>query len=585
MRRRTQLANVTAQSSRSGGPVRGRSARGSTERSQIGNHALQEQLRSNAVRPKLSVSQPGDRDEREADQAAEAVMRMPGRSGETLLTSQGLPNIQRMCTECEEEEEVQRKPGAGDHQADSDFSHPSGGQPLPASERSFFEPRFGTDFEQVRIHTGEPAAAAASSINALAYTKGNDVVFGDGQYRPGTHSGRTLLGHELAHVVQQRSSGATTLQRQADLRHAPPGLNTRCNLIPNVPARGGGLEVLFPVDSSVLTLTAAQNTALTTFVDNWHAAGSFDDLLVQGFASHDGLPGPNWTLSCERAEALRGELVRRGISIARISTQAHGDSTAATTGPGNRRAVLSTLPRPTATTTPITTRPAVGASCPVSASIEVSRGNDDERECEYEDARIRASVVVDRCACAGGAPIPIRIEYLATLFGKSFQDAAQTIPETQASGIASRFFFLREENTANDSPRLRHSGDIGRPADPDDTLTAELTLLATVDCLGGSRTGRVLVRSGGTVQQNIDWGVTADSTGVQAITVDITQLAVPRGGQSTILPPLRSAASPYPNFPGVPRDNRCSCHPVTGEHQGTGCPPRFLFGRSGVGVP
>lgn len=231
------------------------------------------------------------------------------------------------------------------------------------------------------------------------------------------------------------------------------------------------------------------------------------------------------------------------------------------------------------------TRPPVGASCPVSATIEVSRGNDDERECEYEDARIRATVVVDRCACAGGAPIPIRIEYLATLFGKSFQDPAQTIPERQASGIASRLFFLREQGTTNDSPRLRHSGDIGRPGDPDDTLTAELTLLATVDCLGGSRTGRVLVTTGGNTQQNIDWGVTADSTGVQAATINVEQLAVPRTGQSTILPPLRSGGSPYPPFPGVPRDNRCSCHPVTGIHQGSTCPPRFLFGASGVGVP
>lgn len=53
------------------------------------------------------------------------------------------------------------------------------------------------------MHTGEAAAASAHQLNARAFTLGRDIVFGEGQYDPGTHAGRRLLAHELAHVVQQ----------------------------------------------------------------------------------------------------------------------------------------------------------------------------------------------------------------------------------------------------------------------------------------------------------------------------------------------------------------------------------------------
>jgi Domain of unknown function (DUF4157) len=66
------------------------------------------------------------------------------------------------------------------------------------------EPRFGHNFGNVRVHTGEKAAESARAVDALAYTVGRDVVFGAGRYAPGTAAGQRLLAHELAHVVQQR---------------------------------------------------------------------------------------------------------------------------------------------------------------------------------------------------------------------------------------------------------------------------------------------------------------------------------------------------------------------------------------------
>jgi len=70
------------------------------------------------------------------------------------------------------------------------------------------ESRFGYDFGRVRVHSDPAAAESAQGLNALAYTIGRDVVFGSGQYAPGTQRGRELLAHELAHVLQQPSQEA-----------------------------------------------------------------------------------------------------------------------------------------------------------------------------------------------------------------------------------------------------------------------------------------------------------------------------------------------------------------------------------------
>lgn len=86
----------------------------------------------------------------------------------------------------------------------------SPGKPLDVGIRSFMEPRFGHDFSQVRVHTNTRAAESAGAVGALAYTVGEQVVFGDGQYAPTTESGRRLLAHELSHVVQQRAAGGNS---------------------------------------------------------------------------------------------------------------------------------------------------------------------------------------------------------------------------------------------------------------------------------------------------------------------------------------------------------------------------------------
>jgi hypothetical protein len=86
-------------------------------------------------------------------------------------------------------------------EAGEPFVPRGGGEPLPAGVRDFFEPRFGLDLGDVRVHTGADAAEAARAFAARGYAVGRHVVFGAGQFAPGTPAGDRLLAHELAHVV------------------------------------------------------------------------------------------------------------------------------------------------------------------------------------------------------------------------------------------------------------------------------------------------------------------------------------------------------------------------------------------------
>ncbi|MFT3823210.1 MAG: DUF4157 domain-containing protein [Chitinophagaceae bacterium] len=128
--------------------------------------------------------------------------------------------VQRQCAHCEQEEKkMQRKEqdkgAAGvDNQFENYVSNLSGaGAPLPNDVRNYYEPRFGYDFSNVRVHTDSVAAKSAQSINAQAYTTGNNIVFNKGHYAPGTDSGKKLLAHELTHVIQQNGSIGRKIQR------------------------------------------------------------------------------------------------------------------------------------------------------------------------------------------------------------------------------------------------------------------------------------------------------------------------------------------------------------------------------------
>jgi hypothetical protein len=160
--------------------------------------------------PKLTVNQPNDKYEQEADSMADRVMRMANSTQNENTFFKSTPLIiQSKCQHCQEEEKLHRKESSGaeaqgSNELDSYVgSLGSSGQALPESSRQFYEPRFGQDFSNVRIHTDSVAAKSAQSINALAYTTGNNIVFNSGQYSPDSDGGKKLMAHELTHVVQQ----------------------------------------------------------------------------------------------------------------------------------------------------------------------------------------------------------------------------------------------------------------------------------------------------------------------------------------------------------------------------------------------
>src|SRR5688572_3530223 len=165
------------------------------------------------LQAKPTVNEPGDHHEQEADRVAERVMRMPDSnlrlqrkcgcggstapSGSCAECASDAGRIQRETTP-ENNSSGQRAPAI----VHDVLRLP--GQPLDQSTRAFFESRMGHDFGGVRVHTDAEAARSARAVNAVAYTVGRDVVFGEGQFAPGTSTGRHLLAHELSHVVQQR---------------------------------------------------------------------------------------------------------------------------------------------------------------------------------------------------------------------------------------------------------------------------------------------------------------------------------------------------------------------------------------------
>lgn len=176
------------------------------------------------IQPKLKIGAANDKYEQEADRVADQVMRIPdGQGTDSRLQISGLSpgnSIQRLSAGCKQKLEkdniVQTKDSSGHtpavtpNVASGIQSLKGGGQPLSESTRSYFEPRFGHDFSQVRIHVDNRAANLANSINARAFTLSRNVVFGDGQYQPHSREGQRLMAHELAHTIQQGTSSPNT---------------------------------------------------------------------------------------------------------------------------------------------------------------------------------------------------------------------------------------------------------------------------------------------------------------------------------------------------------------------------------------
>ncbi len=348
----------------------------------FGNQGMLKRLRGGILQRKLTVNQPGDRYEHEADRVADAVMRMPepAASARSSVTSLGRrPGLQRCscgksspmgeCEECKANGSLQRSADAASASAEAPpIVHEvlrSPGQPLDTAIRNFMEPRFGADFSKVRVHTDEQAAESAKAVNALAYTVGGHIVFASGRFSSNEPEGHRLLAHELTHTLQQSASNQktsvayTTAQSISGPVAEPQGLlqrqaggaiqNSVCNPPPDLacdadtgPMPPGHPEVILFGESSS-QVPGPVKKRIPAFVQ-----GVLEDqpnaiFKLDGFASIDGDCGFNWKLSCERAKAVEAELVAAGATSVTIA--AHGPTTEFSRfkgdNPSNRRVTIT----------------------------------------------------------------------------------------------------------------------------------------------------------------------------------------------------------------------------------------------------
>ena len=148
------------------------------------------------IQTKLTIGQPKDKYEQEADRVADQVLARHAHP----IVSDAPPHIQRYA--------VQATGQADTAPASVHRVLASPGRPLGPALQQDMEQRFGHDFSRVRVHSGVAAEQSAREVNANAYTVGPNIVFGAGRFAPGTHVGRRLIAHELTHVVQQSSTVA-----------------------------------------------------------------------------------------------------------------------------------------------------------------------------------------------------------------------------------------------------------------------------------------------------------------------------------------------------------------------------------------
>jgi hypothetical protein len=257
----------------------------------LGNQAVQRLIDSRAVQPKLVVGAPNDAYEQEADRVADQVMGTTP-AHETTTGGRGAQNIHRMeeavhragkdddkkkepakdggkkegakkegdkkeagkDNKKKEDDKAKRKPIMDDEKDEKKEEEPvqreaaaetavpevspaleasldaqqGGGGPLPEPLQEFFEPRLGADLSDVRIHADQQAAQAAADLEAQAFTRGQDVYFGEGYFDPQSTRGRWLLAHELTHTVQHgEKSGAPERDRQSGGFDAPFTIEVR----------------------------------------------------------------------------------------------------------------------------------------------------------------------------------------------------------------------------------------------------------------------------------------------------------------------------------------------------------------------
>ncbi len=211
------------------------------------------------------------------------------------------------------------------------------GVSLDATVRDEMESCFGHDFSKVRVHANPEAAQSAREVRARAYTVGNDLVFGSGQYLPDSGAGRRLIAHELTHVVQQAKVESAFGTEQGQPHATAEGETKRLFV-------QGGTETRLlqrePEDSDIPAPTATLPTSPTPAVPDTSASPDAGAQPAQAAPATPAAPtltlGPAATLTRgDTLTATVGFTANAGetmnISAWRYTTTSHGDVNRAAT--------------------------------------------------------------------------------------------------------------------------------------------------------------------------------------------------------------------------------------------------------------
>jgi len=283
----------------------------------MGNQAIRRAVQRTVIQRKMTVGPVGDKYEQEADSVAKQVVGRLNNSQQDFTQRQEEDEELQMMpiatVQRQEEEELQMKPSStmdgGELSSDVEGqiqSAKGGGRPLDSNTQSSMGQAFNADFSGVNIHTNGQSDTLNRSLQARAFTSGQDIFFRSGEYNPNSGGGQELLAHELTHTIQQGASSTGVQQKLLHTNH-PPETNS-----PDTPS---------PVVQRNTTSTIQRTVNATNFTELVKEQEEFQTLVKEtpgDFAGKVTTAGFEY----EFAEMTDGPL--RGVSHAEVGKATKG---------------------------------------------------------------------------------------------------------------------------------------------------------------------------------------------------------------------------------------------------------------------
>ncbi|MBD2681498.1 DUF4157 domain-containing protein [Nostoc paludosum FACHB-159] len=249
------------------------------------------------VQTKLTIGKPNDRYEQEANRVATSVVRQINLPSETQSGVVQGKEKEGHGLRKKPQPMVQRQEAIGGGEASTDLtsainSAKGGGQPLDAGLQQSMGQAMGADFSGVRVHTDKQSDQLNQSIQAKAFTTGQDVFFRQGAYEPGSCGGQELIAHELTHVVQQNGNEIRRKQtQQRDDQNTGSDISI-CSTRSDQVQRRFGFEIELPMlfthkaNIPVPSLAGGGNIAMNNVPIDAGMGGRHTNLVDMTVASH-----------------------------------------------------------------------------------------------------------------------------------------------------------------------------------------------------------------------------------------------------------------------------------------------------------